>query len=72
MMVSFLSGPSLLGLSGESYVLGIEFHICHLCMLFAAIIVGQIYLPVFYKLNTVSMFEVSFFILIKNHIFKIQ
>lgn len=58
MMVSFISGPTLLGLSAECYTMGIQYNLAYLGMPIASIIVAYFYLPVFYELNTMSVFQV--------------
>lgn len=60
MMVSFLSGIAMLISSGETYTYGSQFFLVHIGFILATPIVAFFFLPVFYELNTMSVFEVSF------------
>lgn len=61
MMVSFLSGIAMLGISGETYTYGSQFFLTHIGFIIALPIVAYFFLPVFYELNTMSVFEVIYF-----------
>lgn len=59
MMVAFLSAISLLGLSGENYSYGAQFNVMYMGLILGTPIVAFVYLPVFYDLQTMSVFEVQ-------------
>lgn len=59
-MVAFLSGLSLLGISAENYTYGAQFNLIYIGFILGTPIVAYFYLPVFYELQTMSVFEVSF------------
>lgn len=58
MMVAFLSAISLLGLSGENYSYGVQFNLMYIGLIIGTPIVAYVYLPIFYELQTMSVFEV--------------
>lgn len=64
MMVSFFTGSSMLGCSSETYVYGAKFNFSYIGLILATPIVAYIYLPVFYELKTMSIFEVNNFFLL--------
>lgn len=58
LMVSFISAIALLGISAENYTHGTQFTVHLLGSLFGTPVVAYFYLPVFFELNTMSVFEV--------------
>lgn len=56
---SYISGISLLGLPAEMYTYGTQFWMTLLSEIFVSIIMAYAYLPVFYKLQITSTYEVS-------------
>lgn len=61
LMVSFMSAITLLGVSAENYVYGTHFVVINLSYLIGTPLVCYGYLPVFYKLQATSTYEVSYF-----------
>ncbi|XP_063977408.1 putative sodium-dependent multivitamin transporter [Diachasmimorpha longicaudata] len=57
MMVAFLSAISLLGSSGENYTYGCIFNLIYGGLGFGTPIVAYFYLPVFWELQVMSVFE---------------
>lgn len=66
MMVSFLSGSSLLGISSENYTYGSQFNLIYIGLILGTPIAAYFYLPVFYELQMMSVFEVSLFYKMKD------
>lgn len=56
---SYISGISLLGLPAEMYTYGTQFWMTLVSEVFVAIIMGYAILPVFYKLQITSTYEVG-------------
>ena len=59
LMVSFVSAISILGISAEIYAYGAQFVVHYIGIILATVIVAYFYLPVFFELNTMSVYEVS-------------
>ncbi|XP_054166109.1 putative sodium-dependent multivitamin transporter [Oppia nitens] len=57
LMASFMSAITLLGVTAEIYMFGIEFIIINISYIIGTPIAGLIFLPVFYKLKVVSIYE---------------
>lgn len=59
LVVSFMSAVTLLGVSAENYTYGTQFVVINLSYLIGTPIVCYGFLPVFYKLQATSAYEVS-------------
>jgi len=59
LMVSYLSAVSLLGVSSENYVYGTQYAVINISYGLATPFAAYFYLPVFFKLDTASTFEVK-------------
>lgn len=59
LMVSYLSAVSLLGVSSENYVYGTQYAVINISYGLATPFAAYFYLPVFFKLDTASAFEVK-------------
>jgi len=59
LMVSFMSAITLLGVSAENYTYGTQFVAVNLSYLLGTPIVCYGFLPVFFKLQATSAYEVS-------------
>ena len=59
LMVSFVSAITILGISSEIYAYGVKFAILYLGCTCATVVVAYFYLPVFFELNTMSVYEVG-------------
>ncbi|XP_034947358.1 putative sodium-dependent multivitamin transporter [Chelonus insularis] len=57
MMIAYLSAISLLGISGENYSYGAQFNLIYIGLILGTPIVSYFYLPVFYELKMMSVFE---------------
>ncbi|XP_016841737.2 putative sodium-dependent multivitamin transporter [Nasonia vitripennis] len=57
LMVSFVSAITILGISAEIYAFGTQFVIHYAGIILATIVVAYFYLPVFFELNTMSVYE---------------
>ncbi|KAG7188806.1 hypothetical protein KM043_008417 [Ampulex compressa] len=57
LMVSFMSAIALLGISAENYAHGTQFTLWYLGGIFATPAAMYLYLPVFFELNTMSVYE---------------
>lgn len=60
MMIAYLSAISLLGGSGENYSNGAQFNVLYIGLFVGTPIVSYFYLPVFYELKSMSVFEVCY------------
>lgn len=58
MMIAYLSAIALLGSSGENYSYGAQFNVIYVGLLLGTPIVSYCYLPVFYELKMMSVYEV--------------
>lgn len=58
LMVSFLSAITMMGVSKETYVYGTQYAVINLSYGIATPFVAYLYLPVFFKLQATSAFEV--------------
>lgn len=59
LMVSYLSAVSLLGVSSENYVYGTQYAVINISYGLATPFAAYFYLPIFFKIGTVSAFEVK-------------
>lgn len=59
LVVSFMSAVTLLGVSAENYTYGTQFVVINLSYLLGTPIVCYGFLPVFFKLQATSAYEVS-------------
>nr|CAI5832802.1 unnamed protein product [Callosobruchus analis] len=59
LMASFMSAITLLGVSSENYTYGLQFIIINLSYGIATPIAAYLFLPVFFKLQATSAYEVS-------------
>ncbi|VVC36870.1 Sodium/solute symporter [Cinara cedri] len=57
LMASFISAITMYGLSGEIYTHGTQFSVVVLSYLIATPVIGYVYLPVFFKLGNLSLYE---------------
>lgn len=60
LVVSFMSAITLLGVSAENYTYGTQFVVINISYLLGTPIVCYGFLPVFFKLQATSAYEVSF------------
>lgn len=58
-MATFMSSITLLGVSAENYVYGTHFIIINISYGVFTPVAAYLYLPVFYKLQTTSVYEVG-------------
>lgn len=58
LMASFMSAISLFGVSAENYSRGTQFVVINLSYILATPIIAYVYLPVFFKLGNLSVYEV--------------
>lgn len=58
LMASFMSAITLLGVSAENYMFGTQFVAINVSYILGTPIAAHIFLPVFYKLKVVSIYEV--------------
>lgn len=59
LMASFVSAISMFGLSAEIFARGTQFSVIVIAYVLAAPVIGYIYLPVFFKLGNLSLYEVN-------------
>lgn len=59
LMASFMSAITLLGVVQEMYMYGTQFIMVNISYIIATPIVCYFYLPVFFRLKNVSVYEVS-------------
>lgn len=59
LMASFFSSTSLLGLSSEVYLHGTQFVVINFSYIIATWLAATFYLPVFFRVDATSSFEVS-------------
>jgi len=62
LMVSYLSAVSLLGVSSENYIHGTQYAVINISYGIATPFVAYFYLPVLFKLNATSVFEVRVYL----------
>lgn len=55
---SFISGITILGIPTEIYSYGTQYMVAILCFFTVGIICAYVFLPVFYKLQVISVYEV--------------
>lgn len=60
LMATFMSSITLLGVSSENYTFGTQFVVINLSYGIFTPVAAYLYLPVFYKLQTTSAYEVSY------------
>lgn len=58
LMASFITAISMFGLSSEVYTRGTQFSVIVISYIIATPIIGYLYLPVFFKLGNLSLYEV--------------
>ena len=58
LMASFMSAVTLLGVSSENYTFGIQFIVINLSYALFTPVAAYVYLPVFFKLQATSAYEV--------------
>lgn len=75
LVVSFMSAITLLGVSAENYTYGTQFAVINLSYLIGTPIVCYGFLPVFFKLQATSAYEVCIIhivqIITRNYVFKL-
>lgn len=57
LMASFMSAITILGVSSENYMYGTQFVVINLAYVIGTPIVAYVYLPVFYRLKALSVYE---------------
>lgn len=65
LMASFMSAITLFGVSAENYTRGTQFMVINFSYILGTPIISHIFLPVFFKLGNLSVYEVRY-ILLKN------
>lgn len=60
LMASFMSAISLFGVSAENYSRGTQFVVINVSYILGTPIIAYIFLPVFFKLGNLSVYEVRF------------
>lgn len=58
LMASFMCATAMFGLSAENYLRGTQFVIINLSNIIGTPIVAYVFLPVFYKLGNMSVYQV--------------
>jgi len=58
MMASHVSGITMLGMSGETYIRGLIVALMYAAGIFTVPIIATCYLPVFFEIKVVSIYEV--------------
>lgn len=58
LMASFTSGIMMFGTSSEMFSRGTQFSVINIGFVLAIPIIGYVYLPVFFKLGNLSLYEV--------------
>lgn len=58
LMASFVTAISMFGLSSEVYTRGTQFSVIVIAYIIATPVIGYLYLPVFFKLGNLSLYEV--------------
>lgn len=69
---SYISGISILGLPAEMYVYGTQYSMIVLSEVLVSITMVYVYLPVFYKLQITSSYEVCLIALNKLNIYQFR
>lgn len=70
---SYISGISLLGLPAEMYTFGTQYWMIIGSECFVSVTMALVYLPVFYKLQITSSYEVCiYYILYPVYVFEMQ
>lgn len=59
LMASFITAISMFGLSSEVYTRGTQFSVIIFSYMIATPVIGYLYLPVFFKLGNLSLYEVD-------------
>lgn len=63
LMASFMSAITLFGVSAENYIRGTQFVAINLSYILGTPIIAYIFLPVFFRLGNLSVYEVRHIIL---------
>ena len=58
LMASFMSSITLLGVSSENYIYGTQFVVINVAYIIGTPLAAYFYLPVFYKLQNASVYQV--------------
>lgn len=58
LMASFVSAISMFGLSAEMFSRGTQFSVINISYILATPVIGYVYLPVFFKLGNLSLYQV--------------
>ena len=56
---SFVSAPAILGVPGEVYINGVDWILNSLSLIVAGIITCRFFIPIYFRLEIVSAYEVS-------------
>lgn len=64
LMASFISAITLFGVSAENYARGTQFVVINISYILGTPIIAYVFLPVFFKLGNLSVYEVRFMFLI--------
>jgi len=67
LLASFMSGITLLGTPAEVVVFGTQYWMIFVCYCMVIPLAAYVFIPVFYRLELTSVFEVRNNILVKNH-----
>lgn len=62
LMASFMSAITLFGVSAENYTRGTQFVVINLSYILGTPIIAYVFLPVFFKLGNLSVYEVRYII----------
>lgn len=68
LMASFMSAITLFGVSAENYYHGTQFVAINLSYVLGTPIIAYVFLPVFFKLGNLSVYEVRFNIVIESKV----
>jgi len=60
LMASFMSAITLFGVSAENYTRGTQFVVINLSYILGTPIIAYVFLPVFFKLGNLSVYEVTY------------
>lgn len=60
LMASFVSAISMFGLSAEMFSGGTQFSVVNISYVLATPVIGYVFLPVFFKLGNLSLYEVHY------------
>lgn len=62
LMASFVSAITMFGLSAEIFYRGSQFSVIVISYIIATPIIGYVYLPVFFNLGNLSLYEVNTYV----------